>query len=189
MRKPWRIRFLAWVRPPLMAALGAAVLATSSNGAGMNEQARLLDRFEDIGAWTADASNGVKASARSAAGINGRALHLDFDLGRTAGYAFVRRKLPLELPDNFEISFNLRADALPNNFEVKLVDASGDNVWWFERRDFAFPSAWRRIKIKKRQITFAWGPRRTARCGASIAWSSWSQLAAAVARARSRSTT
>ena len=43
-------------------------------------------------------------------------------------------------------------------FEVKLADASGDNVWWFERRDFEFPSEWRRIEIKKRQIAFAWGP-------------------------------
>jgi hypothetical protein len=52
----------------------------------------------------------------------------------------------------------LRADAPVNNFEVKLVDASGDNVWWFQRRDFEFPSEWRAIKIKKRQIAFAWGP-------------------------------
>ena len=63
-----------------------------------------------------------------------------------------------DLPENYEISFNLRADAPVNNFEVKLADASGDNVWWFERRDFEFPSEWRRIKIKKRQIAFAWGP-------------------------------
>ena len=52
----------------------------------------------------------------------------------------------------------MRANAPVNNFEVKLADASGDNVWWFERRDFEFPSEWRRIKIKKRQIAFAWGP-------------------------------
>ena len=90
--------------------------------------------------------------------MHGHALRLDFDFGRSAGYAFVRRKLPLDLPENYEISFNLRANAPVNNFEVKLADASGDNVWWFERRDFEFPSEWRRIKIKKRQIAFAWGP-------------------------------
>ena len=85
-------------------------------------------------------------------------MRLDFDFGKSAGYAFVRRKLPLDLPENFEISFRLRANAPVNNFEVKLADASGDNVWWFERKDFEFPSEWRRIKIKKRQIAFAWGP-------------------------------
>ena len=78
--------------------------------------------------------------------------------GTSAGYAFVRRKLPLDLPANYEISFDLRGDAPVNNFEVKLADASGDNVWWFDRRDFEFPSEWRRIRIKKRQIAFAWGP-------------------------------
>ncbi|MCZ7595034.1 MAG: discoidin domain-containing protein [Hyphomicrobium sp.] len=88
----------------------------------------------------------------------GGALRLDFDFGRSAGYAFVHRELPLDLPENFEISFLLRANALVNNFEVKFSDASGDNVWWFERRDFEFPNEWRRIKIKKRQISFAWGP-------------------------------
>ena len=27
-------------------------------------------------------------------------------------------------------------------FQVKLVDASGDNVWWFNRPDFEFPREW-----------------------------------------------
>jgi hypothetical protein len=128
------------------------------SGAWAGGQERLLDGFETLAAWTADASDGVKASAVSTVGLHGRALRLDFDLGKSAGYAFVRRELPLDLPENFELSFLLRAKAPTNNFEVKLADASGENVWWFERKDFEFPSEWRRIKIKKRQITFAWGP-------------------------------
>ena len=133
----------------LFAVLGSIATAMTSSGAGAGDQARLLDSFEQIGTWTADASDGVKASARSTTGGHGRALRLDFDLGRSAGYAFVRRELPLDLPENFELSFLLRANAPINNFEVKLADASGDNVWWFERKDFVFPSEWRRIKIKK----------------------------------------
>jgi len=39
-----------------------------------------------------------------------------------------------------------------------LTDASGENVWWFRQRDFAFPKTWQRIAIKKRQVEFAWGP-------------------------------
>jgi hypothetical protein len=137
----------------LLAALASTLMAMAALGAEPSE-ARLLDDFEAPGMWKADASDGVKVSARPAAG----ALRLEYDFGRSAGYAFVRRELPLDLPENFEISFKLRGDAPPNNFEVKLTDASGDNVWWFERRDFAFPEDWRRIRIKKRQITFAWGP-------------------------------
>jgi F5/8 type C domain len=158
MRTSSRIRARTWFQRAFVTALGVAVLASGSNSAEMRDQPRLLDGFEDIGAWTAAASDGVKASARSAVGVHGRALRLDFDFGRSAGYAFVRRELPLGLPENFEISFNLRGDAPSNDFQVKLVDASGDNVWWFERRDYEFPGEWRRITIKKRQIAFAWGP-------------------------------
>ena len=142
-----------WCAVLLLVAHG---IVMSSAWAGGDD--RLLDGFETLGDWTADASDGVKASAVSAEGLRGRALRLDFDLGKSAGYAFVRRDLPLDLPENFELSFLLRAKAPINNFEVKLTDASGENVWWFERKDFEFPSEWRRIKIKKRQIAFAWGP-------------------------------
>src|SRR5262249_2564677 len=98
------------------------------------------------------------ASASMTAGVRGKALRLDFDFAKTAGYAFVRRDLPLQLPDNYEISFYLRGNAPANNLEVKLTDASSDNVWWFERKNFEIPGEWKRITIKKRQIAFAWGP-------------------------------
>lgn len=152
--RSWR----GWRARIVLAAVGIAMLGADASGAKVSDQARVLDDFEQLGAWKADASDGVKASSKSTAGVDGRALRLDFDFGRSAGYAFVRRELPLDLPENYEISFLLRADAPVNNFEVKFADASGDNVWWFERRDFEFPSEWRRIKIKKRQISFAWGP-------------------------------
>jgi hypothetical protein len=147
-----------WRAVLLLAAVGFGAASPGSSGAMAEDQARLLDGFETPGAWTADASDGVKASAVSTTGLSGRALRLDFDLGKSAGYAFVGRKLPLDLPENFEISFSLRGNAPINNFEVKLADSSGDNVWWFQRPDFVFPTEWRRIKIKKRQIAFAWGP-------------------------------
>jgi hypothetical protein len=120
--------------------------------------ARVLDRFDEPAMWQPAVSDGVRASVHPAAGPAGPALRLDFDLGRTAGYAAARRALPVDLPANYEISFYLRADAPVNEFQVKLVDASGENVWWFHRRDFEFPREWRLVKIKKRQIEFAWGP-------------------------------
>lgn len=119
---------------------------------------RLLDGFEDLSAWKAMASDGVTSAIHPVDGVEGQAMRLDFDFAGTAGYAIARRSLPLDLPVNYEISFQLRADALVNDLEVKLIDASGDNVWWFTRRDFTFPGAWQRITIKKRQIQFAWGP-------------------------------
>jgi hypothetical protein len=52
----------------------------------------------------------------------------------------------------------VRGEAPSNNFEFKLVDASGDNVWWLNQRNFEFPETWTKITIKKRHISFAWGP-------------------------------
>jgi len=119
---------------------------------------RILDRFENIAAWRTAVSDGVRASLGAAEGPTGPALRMDFDLGGTAGYAAAQRSLPLDLPPNYEIDFDLRADAPTNDFQVKLADASGENVWWFHRRDFDFPRGWRHVRIKRRQIEFAWGP-------------------------------
>jgi hypothetical protein len=119
---------------------------------------RILDRFDDVAAWTAVASDGVTASVQRIIDAKRPALRLDFDLGGTAGYAIARRALPLDLPENYAITFWLRADAPDNDLQIKLADASGDNVWWYRQPNFAFPREWRQITIKKRQIDFAWGP-------------------------------
>ena len=121
---------------------------------------RVLDDFTDLAPWQPGASDGVRASIRPAPGVNGAALRLDFDLAGTAGYALAARALPLDLPANYEISFYLRADAASNHFQVKLVDGSGENVWWLNRPNFAFPREWQRVTIKKRQIDFALADQR-----------------------------
>ncbi len=157
-----RIRVIALA---LWVATWSAVLAAQSA-----TPPRILDAFAAAAMWDAVASDGVRASVHPDAGPAGPALRLDFDLGGTAGYAAARRALPIDLPPNYEISFYLRADAPVNELQLKLVDASGDNVWWFHRLDYEFPREWRLIKIKKRQIDFAWGPTsdRTLRHAATI---------------------
>jgi hypothetical protein len=119
---------------------------------------RLLDGFEDLTLWQVGASDGVRASVHAVEGVEGQAICLDFDFAGVAGYASVRRALAIDFPPNYEFSFYLRGDAPVNNLEFKLSDASGDNVWWVSRRDFAFPRQWQQVKIKQRQIEFAWGP-------------------------------
>ncbi|HYH96191.1 discoidin domain-containing protein [Hyalangium sp.] len=130
----------------------------------------MLDTFDDITPWRVAASDGVSVSKAPTPGEKGGALQLSFDLGPSAGYAFAHRDLPLDLPDNFEITFLVRGEAAPNNLEFKLVDASGDNVWWHVRRDFRVHREWREVRIKRRQISFAWGPTadKTLRRGAAI---------------------
>ncbi len=85
-------------------------------------------------------------------------MRLDFDFGHVNGYATAHRTLPLDLPANYEISFWIRGNAPVNNLQFKLIDASGDNVWWLNQPNFAFPHQWRKITIKQRQLAFAWGP-------------------------------
>jgi hypothetical protein len=119
---------------------------------------RVLDAFEDIAPWRATASDGVTSAVRAVPGVRGRALQLAFDLGNTAGYAVARRELALDLPGDFELTFQLRGELPVNNLELKLIDQTGDNVWWFRRANYAFPRDWRQLRVKRAQIAFAWGP-------------------------------
>jgi hypothetical protein len=120
--------------------------------------AQILDDFSTIANWTAAPSDGVGLDLSQDQG----ALRLDFDFHGGAGYAVAHRPLNLDLPANWEISFRIRGEApgsFPvNNLELKLIDPSGQNVWWTNRRNFQVPRDWREVRTKKRQIEFAWGP-------------------------------
>ena len=134
-------------------ALLFAALATSAHA-----QERVLDDFENLAAWSITATDDVKAALRTAEGTQGRALCIDFDFGRVTGYVAARRELPIEYPARFEFALDVRGDAPPNALQFKLVDASGDNVWWAQRPDYRFPHDWQTLKLRQRQIEFAWGP-------------------------------
>ncbi len=86
------------------------------------------------------------------------ALRLDFDFHGGAGYAVAHKAFVLDLPANWQTSFRIRATAPVNNLELKLIDPTGENVWWINRRSFEFPRDWREVRTRKRQIEFAWGP-------------------------------
>ena len=145
-----------WVVP--LVTLLAAPLSPARAAAPAEPGMIVLDDFSAPARWTATGSDGVRAAVAPAEGPRGGALRLDFDLGGTAGYATAQRALPVEFPSNFELSFYVRGDAAANDFQVKLVDASGDNVWWVNRKNFAVPREWTKVTIKRRQVEFAWGP-------------------------------
>ncbi|MGH7565736.1 MAG: discoidin domain-containing protein, partial [Gemmatimonadota bacterium] len=139
---------------PAVLALALLALPHPSPAA----QERVLESFEEPAAWHAAPSDGVSLEIEADEGIQGRAIRLDFDFHGGGGYAVARRDLALELPDNYALTFWIRGAAPPNNLEVKLVDPSGENVWWVNRRDFLLPGEWSRVTLKKRHFTFAWGP-------------------------------
>lgn len=127
-------------------------------GSALFAQGRVLDDFESTSGWIPIAADAVKIDTAAAAGLRGQAIRMDFDFTAGTGYCGIRKPFPLELPENFQFTFYLKGDAPVNNFEFKLVDESGDNVWWCNQRNFEFPTEWRKITIKKRHIQFAWGP-------------------------------
>jgi hypothetical protein len=148
MRRPPRARAS---RPWL-----ALLLACSAPLASIAPTQR-LDDFETPGTWSSEASDGVVAQLAAVPGVAGDALELRFDFQGHGGHAGVRRPLSLDLPENYEISFFMRGDALANDLQFKLLDESGDNVWWFRQRDRVPSKGWQRVSFKKRQLEFAWG--------------------------------
>ncbi|HMG48652.1 MAG TPA: discoidin domain-containing protein [Allosphingosinicella sp.] len=134
---------------------GALFLILSlPGGSAAAQQAGLLDDFSRPTAWRVEASDGVTAAAAPFEG----GLALDYDFSRGSGYAVLHRDLPLELPENFELRFRVRGQGGANNLEVKLVDATGANVWWHRELDFVAPAGWTTLRVRRRQIEFAWGP-------------------------------
>ncbi len=130
---------LALAAAPVSAAPGAPVT---------------VDSFDHPEAWTAVPADGVGLEVSGEEG----ALRLDVDFHGGGGYAVVHRDLDLDLPDNYAFTFRVKGKIPPNSLEFKLIDASGDNVWWSVARDMTFPPGWTRRTIRKRNITFAWGP-------------------------------
>ena len=135
-------------------AAGFALLGTAAHA----QTPRVLDPFETLTPWTADASTDVSSAIAVVDGHDGRAMRLSYDFNGRSGYAFAARAIDLDVPDNYEISFWLRGEMVPNTLEIKFVDASGDNVHWRQIRGFQATPGWTRYTIKKRQITRAWGP-------------------------------
>jgi hypothetical protein len=122
----------------------------------------LLDDFEQIAGWTAVTSAGAQLSINSDSGYEGQGMRLDFEFQGAGGYVNVQKTFSLPLPENYDFSFYLRGEAPKNNFEFKLVDPTGQNVWWRNLRNFEFPKEWQRIRVKKARFEKAWGPAKGA---------------------------
>jgi hypothetical protein len=130
----------------------------------------VLDDFNAQDIWSAEGTDEVGAGLRWIDAAKGRAMCLDYDFSRASGFASARRALALKFPDDYEFRFSLRGTGKPNHLQLKLVDASGENVWWVSRPEFSAPEDWQPQRFKKRHIDFAWGPSadKTLRQSASI---------------------
>ncbi len=119
-------------------------------------QVRLLDNFEDIKSWMPIVSDGASMNITQTKGYRGNGLALHFEF-HGSGYAIAQKQFKLRLPENYKFTFYLCGDAPVNNFEFKLLDTA-DNVFWIKKLNVDFSKEWTKQTIKKRHITFAWGP-------------------------------
>ncbi|HKU70391.1 MAG TPA: hypothetical protein VJQ51_06095 [Burkholderiales bacterium] len=115
---------------------------------------RVLDSFDDLTPWKVSGSDEVKTRMRK----EGGALCMDYDFGKVSGYAVAARDLPIEFPGNYEFVLRLRGQGPPNSLQFKLVDSTGENVWWVNRQDFSLSRDWQEVRFEKGNISFAWGP-------------------------------
>ncbi len=120
----------------------------------------VIDNFDGPNDWIAAPSDGVSLAIGRDAGRRGQAMRLDYDFQGGGGYAIARKPIALDLPENYEITFWIRGDSPVNTLEFKVLDPTGENVWWVNNRDFSFPAEWTRMRIKRRNLSFAWGPAR-----------------------------
>ena len=129
---------------------------------GADEGAR---RLRDASrAWTAAPSEGVTlavvAGCRSGGPAHAPGLRLP-GARRLGGGA--RRPFDIELPGELRVHLpRSAARRRARRSSSSSWIARGENVWWSVRRDFDFPRDWQTLRIKKRQISFAWGPQAAA---------------------------
>ena len=117
-----------------------------------------LDDFETISGWKDFKADAVDINISQDEGLSGNCIKFTYDFTKGTGYGGIQKFFPLDLPENFEFTFYLKSESPSNNFEIKFLDSTGQNVWWVNNRNYDFPKDWKKIKIKKRHIHFVWGP-------------------------------
>ncbi len=153
----------------------ALILVLLSLAIQIFAQSKTLDNFETTNGWQIFTSDGVELKISAAKGVKGKSIRIDYNFTKGSGYGGIQKTIPIEYPDNYQFTFYLKGESPNNNLEFKLADESGDNVWWFNNRNYEFPTEWKKYVIKKRRIEFAWGPtkdktlRKTARLEFTIA--------------------
>ena len=108
--------------------------------------------------WQPIVSGNAELVLSSVAAGSTVALRMDFDFKGAGGFVVARRAMSRPMPEEYAVRFRLRGHGPVNHFELKLVDATGQNVWRHVQKDLRLPKRWKRIKIDSRNIDFAWGP-------------------------------
>ena len=111
----------------LLLALGVSWLAAAA------QDVKVIDDWAGELAWEALPADGVRLDLSTETGAGGRSLRLDYEFSG-GGYAIARLVTDLELPANYAFRYRVRGEGPANHLEFKLVDKTGENVWWKVRR-------------------------------------------------------
>ncbi len=107
--------------------------------------------------WQPTASGNAEVVLTTAATAAGPALKMDFDFKGGKGFVVARRPVALTMPADYALQFRLRGHGAVNNFELKLIDPGGQNVWRRVLQDLKLPQRWKQFVVQSRDIEFAWG--------------------------------
>ncbi len=121
-------------------------------------QSELLDEFRGDSDWSPIASGLAELRITQEPSPHGRAMRLDFDFKGSGGFVVARRLLSRSMPESWALAMRIRGAAPANKLELKLVDPSNRNVWWWHRDAFELPADWQPLRIRSSEVTFAWGP-------------------------------
>jgi hypothetical protein len=108
--------------------------------------------------WQAVVSGNAELKLSSVLAGRVPALQMDFDFKGGGGFVVARRALKRGMPEEYAVNFRLRGRGAVNHLELKLVDATGQNVWRHVQKDLRLPLRWTRMRVDSRDIDFAWGP-------------------------------
>ena len=114
-----------------------ALLLMALAGSARAAPGRVVAELRDPGGWQAGASDQVDAALRR---DPDGGVCLEYDFHSVSGYAVLRHTLPVQWPAAFALRLRVKGRGPENDLQVKLVDASGDNVWWVNRPSFPLPS-------------------------------------------------
>src|ERR1700682_2268291 len=84
------------------------------------------------------------------------ALQMDYDFKGGGGFVVARLMRSGSMPEEFAVKFRLRGRGAINHLELKLVDATGQNVWRHVHKELRLPERWTRMRVDSRDIEFSW---------------------------------
>ena len=134
--------------------MGAILLLVTGTASA---KPRFLSDFESLDEWELYATEGCTAKLSLVDGVKGSALRMDYTF-TGGGYCLIRKRLDLSLDPDFRFRVTIKGQGEQNNLEFKLMDETGENVWWKNRRRYPLPSDWTVLSQKRRHFEFAWGP-------------------------------